>query len=76
MHRKPVILSPFTGIGISISADVYYTPGDSHEIKIEGNSKDVEDLITRVENGMLKMKYEDWRIKQVQTHHLYHLQRT
>lgn len=55
-------LSPFTGIGISISADVYYTPGDKHEIKIEGNSKDVKDLITRVENGMLKMKYEDWRI--------------
>ena len=56
-------LDPFTGIGISISADVYYTPGDSHEIKIEGNSQDVEDLVTRVENGMLKMKYEDWRIK-------------
>ena len=56
-------LDTFTGIGISISADVYYAPGNKHEIKIEGNSKDVEDLITRVENGMLKMKYEDWRIK-------------
>jgi hypothetical protein len=56
-------LSTFTGIGIGISADVYYTPGDSHEIKIEGDSKDVEDLKTWVENGMLKMKFEDWRIK-------------
>lgn len=53
----------FTGIGIGISADVYYSPGDSHEIRIEGNSRDVEDLITEVENGMLMMKYEDWRIK-------------
>lgn len=56
-------LKTFTGIGISISADVYYTPGSSHEIRIEGNSRDVEDLITQVENGMLKMKYKDWRIK-------------
>jgi len=56
-------LDTFTGIGISISADVYYTPGNKHEIKIEGNSKDVEDLITQLENGMLKMKYKDWRIK-------------
>ena len=56
-------LDNFTGIGISISADVYYTPGEKHEIKIEGNSKDVEDLITKVENGMLKMKYQDWKIK-------------
>ena len=56
-------LSTFTGIGIGISADVYYTPGNSHEIKIEGNSKDVKDLITKVENGMLKLKYEDWRTK-------------
>ena len=55
--------NPFTGIEISISADVYYTPGSSHEIRIEGNPKDVEDLITRVENGVLKMKYEDWRVK-------------
>ncbi len=56
-------LSPFTGIGIGISADVYYTPGNSDEIKIEGDSKDVKDLITKVENGMLKLKYEDWRTK-------------
>lgn len=56
-------LDTFTGIGIGIYADVYYSPGNAHEITIEGNSKDVEDLITRVENGMLQMKYEDWRIK-------------
>lgn len=56
-------LDPFTGIGVSLSADVYYSTGNSHEIKIEGDPKDVNDLETWVENGMLKMKFEDWRIK-------------
>lgn len=50
-------LDDFTGIGISISADVYYTPGNAHEIKIEGDARDVDDLITKVENGFLEVKY-------------------
>lgn len=56
-------LEIFTGIGIGISADVYYTPGNSHEIRIEGNSRDVKDLITKVEDGYLKLKYKDYRVK-------------
>lgn len=56
-------LKPFSGIGIAISADVFYTPGNSHEIKIEGNPRDVKDLISKVENGYLKLKYDDWRTK-------------
>ena len=56
-------LKPFTGIGIGISADVYYTSGSSHEIKIEGNEKDVKDLVTKVEDGYLKLKYDDWKMK-------------
>jgi len=56
-------LDPFTGIGVSLSADVYYSTGNSHEIRIEGDPKDVNDLETWVDNGMLKMKFEDWRIK-------------
>lgn len=56
-------LKPFTGIGIGISADVYYTTGSTHEIKIEGNERDVKDLITKVEDGYLKLKYDDWRTK-------------
>ena len=50
-------LDTFTGIGISISADVYYTPGNTHEIRIEGDAKDVDDLITKVDNGFLQVKY-------------------
>lgn len=56
-------LDTFSGIGIAISADVYYTPGNAHEIRIEGDSRDVEDLITKVENGFLQVKYKDWRIR-------------
>ena len=54
-------LDSFSGIGISISADVYYTTGNSHEIRIEGNDKDVNDLITEVKDGFLQVKYEDWK---------------
>jgi hypothetical protein len=55
-------LETFTGIAIGISADVFYTPGNTHEIRIEGNERDVKDLITEVENGTLKLKYDDWRV--------------
>lgn len=57
-------LDTFSGIGISISADVYYTPGNAHEIKIEGDAKDVDDLITKVEDGFLQVKYpKGWNIR-------------
>lgn len=55
-------LDTFSGIGISISADVYYTTGSKHEIRIEGKDKDVEDLITKVKDGFLQLKYENWKI--------------
>ncbi len=55
-------LESFMGIGISISADVYYTTGNSHEIRIEGKEKDVSDLITEVRNGFLQVKYENWKV--------------
>jgi hypothetical protein len=56
-------LDEFNGIGIAVSADVYYTQGNTHEIRIEGNDRDVEDLITKVKDGFLQVKYEDWRTK-------------
>jgi putative autotransporter adhesin-like protein len=54
-------LDAFSGIGISVSADVYYTPGNTHEIRIEGEARDVDDLITKVKDGFLQVKYDDWR---------------
>jgi hypothetical protein len=56
-------LSEFSGIGISISADVFYTPGNTHEIRIEGDDKAVDDLITEVKDGFLQVKYENWRTR-------------
>ncbi len=57
-------LDTFSGIGISISADVYYTPGNTHEIRIEGDADDVDDLITKVEDGFLQVKYpSNWRVR-------------
>jgi hypothetical protein len=55
-------LDEFSGIGIAVSADVYYTQGNTHEIRIEGKERDVEDLITKVKDGFLQVKYDDWRI--------------
>ena len=56
-------LAPFDGIGISISADVYYIQGNTHEIKIEGDESDIRDLITEVKNGFLEVKYDNWRAR-------------
>lgn len=58
-------LDAFSGIGISVHADVFYTPGNTHEIVIEGDDRDVDELITEVEDGYLKIRYPSgkWRIK-------------
>ena len=56
-------LETFSGIGISVSANVYYTPGNTHEIRIEGDARDVDDLITKVKDGFLQVKYDDWRTR-------------
>jgi len=56
-------LETFSGIGIAVSADVYYTPGNTHEIRIEGDAKDVDALRTEVRDGFLQVKYESWRVK-------------
>lgn len=58
-------LESFTGIGISVHADVFYAPGNTHKITIEGDDRDVDELITEVEDGFLKIKYPagKWRIK-------------
>ena len=56
-------LDSFEGIGISIHANVFYIQGNTHEIRIEGQEKDVKDLITEVKDGFLKVKFDNWRVK-------------
>ena len=56
-------LDPFDGIGISLHADVFYTQGNAHEIRIEGNENDVSDVITEVRDGFLQVRYDNQRIR-------------
>ena len=56
-------LEPFQGIGISVSADVFYTQGNTHEIRIEGPDRDVKELTTEVRDDLLQVKYENNRTK-------------
>lgn len=56
-------LNTFTGIGVGVHADVFYTSGNNHEIRIEGDGKDVQDLITEVKDGFLHVKYKSWRTR-------------
>jgi len=56
-------LETFSGIGIAVSADVFYTPGTTHEIRIEGDDKDVRDLRTEVRDGFLQVKYDNLRVR-------------
>lgn len=56
-------LDPFDGIGVGVHADVYYTQGNSNEIRIEGEERDVRDLITEVRDGVLQIRYDNQRIR-------------
>lgn len=56
-------LDPFEEIGIAVHADVFYTQGSGHQIKIEGRSQDVEDLITEVKDGLLQIRHERFRVR-------------
>jgi hypothetical protein len=56
-------LEAFEGVGIAVHADVFYTQGNSHEIRIEGADRDVRDLTTEVRDDFLQVKYENSRIK-------------
>lgn len=55
-------LDPFTGIGIGIHADVFYSKGNTHEIRIEGPERDVQDVITEVRDGVLRVRFDNQRI--------------
>ncbi len=56
-------LDTFSGIGLSIHADVFYTPGNSHEIRIEGDDRDIRELITEVRDDFLLVKFNSPRMK-------------
>ncbi len=55
-------LKNFSEIAFSISGDLYLTQGNSFSIKIEGDQKDVEKIITKVEGNTLIIKVDNhWK---------------
>lgn len=48
-------ISSFSGIASAGSFDVYITMGDSENLRLEGEAEDISQIITKVENGVLKI---------------------
>lgn len=46
----------FRGVNAAGSFDVYFSQGDGNEIRIEADENLMQYIVTRVENGMLKIK--------------------
>ena len=61
-HEETRDLKGFTGIAFSISGDLYLSQGSSYSIKIEGDQKDVEKIITKLEGNTLIVKVNNnWK---------------
>jgi len=52
----------FHGISVSSGIDLYITQKNIQEVRVEADEDDMDDLVTKVENGILKiyMKNQSW----------------
>ncbi|MCC8145286.1 MAG: DUF2807 domain-containing protein [Bacteroidales bacterium] len=48
-------MEKFTKMSMSRGVDVYFTQGDSYSLRIEGDSRHVENITTKVHNGLLEI---------------------
>jgi len=48
----------FTTIGFAISGELHLTQGSPQKVVVEGDAADLEKLVTKVENGVLKIKFK------------------
>jgi len=57
----------FTGVDLSISANVYITQDNTQKVVVEASEGDLKEVVTEVKNGHLKIKTESWfsHVKQV-----------
>jgi hypothetical protein len=55
---KTLNLDKFDAVGLAISADVFLTQGNSQSVKIEAQNNIIENLVTDVENGRWKIKFD------------------
>lgn len=60
--RQTRTVSAFHGISVSTGIDLYLFQKDIQEVTVEADEQDMEDLITKVEGGILKiyMKNQSW----------------
>ena len=58
LSQKDFKVEAFTSIHIGVSADVHYSVGNKHSVKVDGDPADIEDLIVEVQNGALSIRYE------------------
>lgn len=50
----------FTRVGMAVAGDLYISQGDQFEVVIEGPENLLEDIVTKVEGDLLKIKYRNW----------------
>jgi len=55
---KTLDISSFDGIGLAISGDVYLKQGNRQSVKIEAQQNIIDNLLTKVENGTWKIKFD------------------
>lgn len=63
-QRQSRQVSGFEEISLGIAADLYLRQGSSIKLELEGDSDDLEDIITEVKGSALVIKYENnrrWR---------------
>lgn len=60
--RQTRTLPSFHGISVSSGIDLYLTQANSQEVTVEADEEDMDDLVTKVEGGILKiyMKNRSW----------------
>jgi len=54
-------VSGFEKISMGIAGDLYLKQGSNYSLELEGDSDDLEEIITEVKNGSLIIKYENNR---------------
>jgi hypothetical protein len=58
-QREVRKVSGFTGIGLSISADIYLSQASEYKVEIEGDADYLERIETEVEGDILKIRSKD-----------------
>jgi hypothetical protein len=61
--REDRQVKSFTKVSLSVSAEVYLTQDNKTSLTLEGDPETIEHIETYVDNGTLKIKYDQWRMR-------------